>query len=124
MLPAPARLRRREDFTAVVRRGRRAGRTALVVYRLAAEDGDTSPYRHESARVGFVVGRSVGNAVRRHEVTRRLRHLMWERLDVFDPGDRVVVRANPAASGRSSAELGTDLDRALTRLGLALTVSP
>jgi len=112
-LPAAARLRRREDFTAVLRRGHRAGRGAVVVHRLA-DGGETRP-----PRVGLVVGRGVGNAVRRHEVSRRLRHLMRDRLDRLDAGDRMVIRANPSAGGASSAELGADLDRALTRLELS-----
>lgn len=66
-------------------------------------------------RVGFVVGRVVGNAVRRHEVSRRLRHLVRARLARLEPEDRLVVRATPAAAGLSSAELGRDLDAALSR---------
>lgn len=111
MLPSAARLRRQEDFTAAVRRGARAGRGALVVHRLAGAGPSDS-----TARVGFVVGRTVGNSVRRHEVTRRLRHLMRDRLVQLDPDDRVVVRAGAAAAGRSSTALGADLDAALRKL--------
>ena len=68
MLPAPARLRRREDFTLAVRRGRRAGRDTLVAHYLAP-DGAVPV-----ARAGFVVGRAVGNSVVRHRVSRQLRH--------------------------------------------------
>lgn len=70
------------------------------------------------ARVGFVVSRAVGNSVVRHRVTRRLRHLLRERIGTL-PGDcSLVVRALPAAAGSSSAELAEDLDAALTRLNL------
>jgi ribonuclease P protein component len=87
-----------------------------VIYRLAAADDGPVPDRPRTARVGFVVGRTVGNAVRRHEVSRRLRHLIRDRLGRLQPGDRVVIRANPAAGGRTSADLGADIDRALARL--------
>lgn len=117
VLPAVARLRRREDFTLVVRRGQRAGRGTLVVHRLIAGGGAPS-CPSCPPRVGFIVGRGVGNAVRRHEVSRRLRHLMRERLDRLVRGDRLVIRANPASAGRTSAELAADLDRALSRLGV------
>jgi ribonuclease P protein component len=69
-----------------------------------------------AAKVGFVVGRAVGGSVRRNRVTRQLRHLMRDRLDRLPRGARLVVRAQPAAFGRSSAELGRDLDGALGRL--------
>jgi ribonuclease P protein component len=69
----------------------------------------------ESPRVGFVVSRAVGPAVVRNRVKRRLRHLMRERVAGLEPGTLVVVRAQPAAAGASSAELGAELDRCLAR---------
>ena len=62
------------------------------------------------ALVGFVVGRVVGNAVVRHRVQRRLRHLCRDRLDRLPPGSSLVVRALPPAA---AAELALDLDRCL-----------
>ncbi len=122
MLPAASRLRRRADFTAAVRGGRRAARGAVVVHFAAgARDQVTSPGAVEhpgssafaGPRAGFVVSRAVGGAVVRNAVRRRLRHLMRDRLDALPPGSTVVVRALPAAAARSSAELGKDLDAAL-----------
>jgi ribonuclease P protein component len=111
VLPAPARLRRREDFTLAVRRGTRAGRGTLVVHYLPAEPGAPAP-----ARVGFVVGRAVGNSVIRHRTVRRLRHLVRDRLHRLPAGSIVVVRALPPAAGADSAALGRDLDAALAKL--------
>ncbi len=127
VLPAASRLRRRPDFTATVRRGRRAGRSRLVVHLDVAVPGsaDFSDSRSDSRessdpvsgppRVGFVVGRAVGGAVVRNRVRRQLRHLVGGRLDVLPTGVRVVVRALPAAAGSSSTELAADLDAALAR---------
>jgi ribonuclease P protein component len=67
-------------------------------------------------RVGFVVPRTVGGAVVRNRVRRRLRHLVAERLDRLPAGAALVVRALPEASARSCRELGVDLDEALARL--------
>ena len=67
-------------------------------------------------RVGFVVGRAVGNAVTRNTVQRRLRHLMRDRLGVLPPGSVLVVRATPQAADASSAALGQQLDAALTEV--------
>ncbi|MBA3249729.1 MAG: ribonuclease P protein component [Geodermatophilaceae bacterium] len=114
MLPPAARLRHRDDFVAVLRHGRRAARGALVVHLLIDAAGcDASG---SGPRVGLVVGQGVGGAVRRNEVSRRLRHLMRPRLHRLPDQTRLVVRALPAAAGRSSVALGQDLDATLDRL--------
>jgi ribonuclease P protein component len=68
-----------------------------------------------------VVGKTVGPSVVRHRVSRRLRHLLRDRLETLDvvaAGTDLVVRAQPAAADATSAELAEDLDAALARLGL------
>lgn len=106
MLAAKQRLRRAGDFSAAIRAGARAGRGGLVVHLLPnAKNGP--------ARAGFVVPRTVGPAVTRNLVRRRLRHLVRERLIALEPGTDVVVRVLPAAAARSYAELAHDLDNAL-----------
>ncbi len=65
------------------------------------------------ARAGFVVSKTVGNAVVRNRVRRRLRHLVRDRIDALPVGTTLVVRAQPAAAAMTSAELGADLDAAL-----------
>jgi ribonuclease P protein component len=118
VLPATARLRRREDFSLVVRRGRRVGRQTLVTHYLP-DPGSPLP-----ARAGFVVGRSVGNSVVRHRVIRRLRHLVRDRLASLPAGSRLVVRALPPAATADSAGLGSDLDAAFAKLGLSPVTGP
>jgi ribonuclease P protein component len=110
VLPAPARLRRREDFSLAVRRGRRSGRGTLVAHYLAPSTGEVP------ARAGFVVGRAVGNSVVRHRTVRQLRHLVRDRLDRLPAGSTLVVRALPPAAAADSAALARDLDAALHRL--------
>ena len=119
MLPAQARLRRRPEFTAVVRSGRRAGRPTLVLHYLperpvVRSGGPLDP--PAGPRAGFVVGRSVGNSVCRHRVTRQLRHLVGARLHRLPPTADLVVRARPEAAEAGSAVLGRDLDAGLDRL--------
>jgi ribonuclease P protein component len=116
VLPAQARLRRRPEFTAVVRSGRRAGRPTMVLHYLsprppAAADGDPG-----SARVGFVVGKAVGNSVVRHRVTRRLRAVARGQLDRLPPSADLVVRARPDAAAATSRQLERDLRSGLDRL--------
>ena len=113
MLPRAARLHRSADFTEVVRRGRRASRSTVTVHLLTAaptEEGDAGP-----ARAGLVVSKAVGGSVVRSTVSRRLRHLLRDRLVQLPAGSRLVVRAAPSAATASSAVLGDDLDAALAR---------
>ena len=102
----------------MLRRGRRAGRRRLVVHALAAPTASTASAPGHPARAGLVVGRAVGPAVTRHRVSRQLRHLLRPRLEGLPPGTDLVIRAQPAAAGTTSSELGDDLDAALARLGL------
>ncbi|MGQ7295789.1 ribonuclease P protein component [Quadrisphaera sp. KR29] len=113
MLPAPHRLRRSADFSAVVRRGRRAGRRHLVLHLL-----EPSGPQEEAVpvRVGFVVSRAVGGSVVRNRVERRLRHLVREQLPLLPAGARAVVRANPPAASATSEVLARDLASAVRRL--------
>jgi ribonuclease P protein component len=62
------------------------------------------------------VSKTVGGAVIRNLVKRRLRHLVRERLALLPPGSLVVVRALPGAGDADHAELARDLDVALQRL--------
>jgi ribonuclease P protein component len=119
VLPAQARLRRRPDFTAVVRSGRRAGRPTMVLHYLAVRPAPTGPDGRSTApgpRAGFVVGRSVGNAVVRHRVTRRLRAVVGLQLHRLPPSADLVVRARPEAADAPSAVLRSDLVAGLDRL--------
>ncbi|MFI0369513.1 ribonuclease P protein component [Actinomadura sp. 1N219] len=110
-------MRRRDDFTLAVRRGRRAGRPNVVVHLLHP---DESPDRAGGGAapplVGFIVARTVGNAVVRNTARRRLRHLMRPHLDRLPAGSLLVVRANPSAGTARPDELAADLESALDRL--------
>ncbi|MFP3961765.1 ribonuclease P protein component [Actinomadura fulvescens] len=111
MLPSGHRMRRRDEFTLAVRRGRRAGRPTVVVHLLRRDDAT-----EEDPLVGFIVARNVGNAVVRNSVRRRLRHLVRVHLDRLPRGSLLVVRANPAAGTARHDELAADLESALDRL--------
>lgn len=121
MLPRDARLRRSEDFRRTVRHGVRAGRRTVVVHalQLEADESDVNRSGGSDRQIGFVVSKTVGSAVRRNRVRRRLRHLARARLSELPVHTLVVVRALPPAA-MAGPELGTDLaaawDTALSRL--------
>ncbi|HEX2892376.1 MAG TPA: ribonuclease P protein component [Marmoricola sp.] len=131
MLPAPHRMRRRDEFALTVRRGARAGSRHVVAHLLVAAADAETPQANEppaerrsarmgpspvEARVGFVVSKAVGGAVVRTRVKRRLRALLADRLGQLPAGSLLVVRANPAAAQASSAELARSVDRVLERV--------
>ena len=75
------------------------------------------------ARIGLVVGKTVGPAVVRTRVKRRLRAVASARVRTLPPGALVVLRAGPAAADATSADLAADLDRALAKLLTPRTVT-
>jgi ribonuclease P protein component len=109
LLPAAARLRRREDFSAAIRGGSRAGR-ALLTGHLLVQAGGAPP------RAGFVVSRAVGGAVVRNKVRRRLRELVRGRLNSLPAGSLFVVRANPRAATARQSDLAAELDLVIDTL--------
>lgn len=109
MLPAQFRMRHGDEFGEAISSGARSSTRRVVVH---FSSGST---RAEAARVGFVVSKAVGGAVQRNLVKRRLRAAMAEELGKLTDGTAVVVRALPAASGSSFAELRGDLHRSLRR---------
>jgi ribonuclease P protein component len=112
VLAAAARLRRPDEFATTVRRGRRATRGALVVH--VYTDPVSAGAASGPARAGFIVSRTIGGAVVRNAVRRRLRHAIRDRLALLPAGTGVVVRALPAAAARSYRDLDADLAAALT----------
>jgi ribonuclease P protein component len=104
------------------RRGRRVGTRTVVLHVASSGDGSgsggsgASDAGNREPRVGFVVGKAVGNAVGRNKVKRRLRHLVRERLEALPAGGIVVVRALPASADAGYGDLARDLDTALRRL--------
>lgn len=64
--------------------------------------------------VGLVVSKSVGGAVTRNLVKRRLRALVRDRLTTLPHEYQVVVRALPASATTPYTRLAADLDAALS----------
>lgn len=93
--PRPERLRKRADFTEVMRKGRRARHPLLQLVALHTDTG--------ISRVGYSVSKQVGGAVVRNRVKRRLRMIVHG-LD-WAPGVDLVIVARPGADAVSYGEL-------------------
>jgi ribonuclease P protein component len=114
VLPAQARLRRRPEFSAVVRSGRRVGRPTMVLH-ILPDRAEAGLPPAAGPRAGFVVGRAVGNSVVRHRITRQLRMLVRAELDRLPDTADLVVRARADAAAAGFDLLRRDLIAALDR---------
>ena len=99
-----ASLRRRGDFARVQRRGKRRVGTAFVV--LTTDAADVS-------RVGITVAKTVGNAVVRNRLRRRVKAILDRSAFGAPPHRDVVVIARPGAGALDSAALAAELARLL-----------
>ncbi|MDE0804118.1 MAG: ribonuclease P protein component [Acidimicrobiales bacterium] len=110
MSSAPQAIRHQRDFAALsASRDRGRSGPIRVVRAPDAPDGGVA--------VAYALGRSVGSAVVRNRIRRRLRVLMRERLhaDVL-VGGRYLVSVSPAGANATYDELGRHLDAALAQL--------
>jgi ribonuclease P protein component len=83
--PPASRIRKRLEFEAAQKGGRRAT-TANFVFLLYARNETVA-----SARLGIVASRKVGNAVVRNRAKRLVREAFRSSRDLFSPGTDVVV---------------------------------
>ena len=100
------RLRKRQEFDAAFREGKRAG-DHLLGLRIRQNGFDVT-------RAGFICGKVVGNAVTRNLVKRRLREAF--RAARVGGGVDCVWIARPAAGGASYHELEASMSRLLRRV--------
>lgn len=119
MLPEQHKLRSSRDFTVTVRRGRRIGRKTIVLHirdtatSKSGNEADTPVARIGGPRIGLVVSKAVGNAVTRHAVSRKLRHVALGLRDEIPSSCDLVLRALPASATATSQELTEDVQSAL-----------
>ncbi|WP_197382667.1 ribonuclease P protein component [Mycolicibacterium mengxianglii] len=109
MLPAQNRMTRSTDFGATVKRGVRAAQPDIVVH-VRRDEGSV-----DGPRIGLVVAKSVGSAVQRHRVARRLRHVARGLMAELEPCERVVIRALPGSCDAPSSQLERQLRNGLKR---------
>lgn len=105
MLSRAQRIHLPTQFRRVIRRGAKAHKPTLICY---AHTGEL-----DHSRYGFVVSKSVGPAVTRNLVKRRLRAMAADVTSAV-PVD-VVVRALPEAATAGWDQLRSDFTDALTQ---------
>jgi ribonuclease P protein component len=95
------------DYRGTVRRGSKFVGPNTITYIRASESPD--------ARFGFIVAKSVGVAVVRNRVRRRLKAACHELLPRTAPGVDIVIRALPEAGSQPYRVLFEELSRSLTK---------
>ncbi len=101
-----ASLSRQADFARLRRQGRRASSKSLVIYRSDSLPGDPS------SLVGITVSKSIGKAVIRNKVRRRLAAIVHEAL-AERRALRLLLVARPLAAQAGFAELQAEVASAL-----------
>ncbi len=113
MLARDNRLIKADDFRSTMRAGRKVGSDHLVTY---LQRDETQSH----TRFGFVVAKTVGGAVKRNLVKRRMREIARELLKEHSAGFTVVVRALPGAAEISWDQLREEL-RSSVSIGVKKT---
>ena len=109
-MPALEMLRRKADFDAIGRHGMvRSSR--LLVLRLLRT-------KRSRVRIGLSTPRSLGGAVQRNRVRRRLRDLVREQLKATEVGLDLLLIARPDAGAASFAELRETVRSLFERSGI------
>ena len=109
MLASEQRITSADDYKRVVRRGRRSAGASCVTYQLMNPNGGTP-------RFGFIVAKTVGNAVVRNRIRRRLKAISHGLAPQLPPGSEFVFRALPAAALAPYSELKAELEHGTAKL--------
>jgi ribonuclease P protein component len=105
-----ASLRRRADFARLRQRGRRIATEILTLYCADALPTDTR------SLVGITVNKSIGKAVARNKLRRRLAAIVNDALAHSPRRLRLVVVARPAAAAAEYVALAAAVTSALARV--------
>ena len=97
VVPAFPMLRRKADFDALGRGGTARSSRLLVLRSLRTDRPET--------RIGLSTPRSLGGAVQRNRVRRRLRELIRERIEAVGVGWDLLLIARPEEGAASYGEL-------------------
>ncbi|MFM1952597.1 MAG: hypothetical protein RJA33_1391 [Actinomycetota bacterium] len=91
MLPVSARLTSPQDFARTTKSGLRVTSEHFVGY-LHINPVTNNPAVNENPRAGLIIGKGVGGSVRRHRVSRQIRHALAPQLENFPQGSLIVIR--------------------------------
>ena len=100
------RLRNRASFTYIYNRGARVSNNLFTLHFVHSKYG---------LKVGFAVGKKVGNAVKRNLVKRRLKEIFRSLIPHLANNINYIVLAKPETSEKSFTELKNSLTALLKK---------
>ncbi|WP_438433611.1 ribonuclease P protein component [Gorillibacterium sp. sgz500922] len=106
------RLRKREDFNRVYRRGKSTANLQFVLYFLPQRE--PGPFR-----LGVSVSKKLGNAVVRNSIRRRMKEIVRLNADKIQPGLDVVIIARKPVASMDYAEMERSLLHVIRRSGIS-----
>jgi ribonuclease P protein component len=106
MLAKTARISNSADFAKATKSGLRTTSNSLVGYLHLSNS-------NEPARCGLIINKNVGNSVVRHNVARKIRHIIADNLTALPEGSLFVIRALPAAN---SSDLKIEANELISKL--------
>ncbi len=106
--PRACRLIRRGDFDAVYRAGRRKSSREFTIF-LRPNDLGVS-------RFGWSIKKTLGNAVRRNRIRRRLREIVRLHRQEIAPGWDIVIHPRGSVATASFSAVSEDLLRIVPRI--------
>ena len=107
MLPVSARLTSPQDFARTTKSGLRVTTQHFVGYLYI------NPASTDQARAGLIIGKGVGGSVRRHRVSRQIRHAIAPTLSQFPQGSLIVIRG---LKQDSATNVAVEINEITTRL--------
>lgn len=122
MLPVSARLTSPQDFARTTKSGLRVTSEHFVGYLhinpVTNNPGENNPGVNQSPRAGLIIGKAVGGSVRRHRVSRQIRHALATELQNFPQGSLIVIRGLKQSSvvGAPKVNVQAEIAEISTRL--------
>lgn len=108
------RVTRGDDYRRIVRTGNRVGGAFCITY--AVSHSHDTEHPGDPARFGYIISKSVGNAVVRNLIRRRMKSVTEEMIHNGIADVDIVFRAIPAAATASFAELKQEMHTSISRL--------
>lgn len=102
MLAKKNRIRKETEYRTIFRHAKKFTSSHTIIY--LSQDREQTV-----SRFGFIVSRSIGNAVARNRVHRQLKAACYSILGLIKPGSQLVIRALPSAREASYHELLNEL---------------
>lgn len=103
-------MKRNKEFRHTYRIGKSAGARSMVLVYAARRSG--------GVKIGFSVGKKLGNAVKRNRTKRRMREAVTPLIPLITPNAKLIFIAKQAILSESFASIGSTMRYLLKKAGL------